>query len=61
MGVFAAAREKEEAVEEAERRVWQHAEEIRIMAIKELQSKMEAEHEQVIKRIRKEHDKQLKV
>ena len=56
-----AEKQQEQAVVEAENRVWQHAETIRVDALRDLQSKLQAEHDKQTKRLQKEHEKAIKV
>jgi hypothetical protein len=54
-------RDKEQAVQEAEERLWEHAEKVKYEALDKLSDKLSAEHEKAVKKQTKEREKAIKV
>ena len=53
--------EKDRAVQEAEERLWEYAETVKLEALDKLREKLSAEHEKAVKKINKQHEKAIKV
>ncbi|XP_064631013.1 uncharacterized protein C6orf163 homolog [Lineus longissimus] len=53
-------REKEQAVQEAEERLWEHAEKVKYETLDKLREKLSVEHEKAVKKLKKEHEKAIK-